>query len=293
MRIVKTTVVLLVGILMFDFATSHAQNDNSMYVSVINDQTVDSYLEKTISINAVDIPFAKALREIADKGNLRLTYQEKDLPEKRITITEKRITVYNALKELLYNDENINIYTSPSRQAVLVSKNAEIKNPNMVSINIDGIVRGVVTDEKTGETLPGANIYIEELERGASTNENGVFEIAGIRAGTYTLAVTFIGYQSHRQSFTVEDNQTTNLKISLKKDLMGLENVVVTGVATGVQRRNLANAVSSVDAEELNQAPSQSVEQSLQGKITGANIQRNSGAPGGGDTSKSPRGVFY
>jgi len=58
--------------------------------------------------------------------------------------------------------------------------------------------------------------------------------------------------------------------------------VVVTGQATGVEQRNLANAVTTVPTEQLNRAPVQTIEGALQGKIPGALIQMNSGAPGGG-----------
>ncbi|MDQ3556277.1 MAG: SusC/RagA family TonB-linked outer membrane protein, partial [Gemmatimonadota bacterium] len=52
--------------------------------------------------------------------------------------------------------------------------------------------------------------------------------------------------------------------------------------ATTVARRNLANAVATITSEELNRTPSESVDKALQGKIAGANITANSGAPGGG-----------
>src|SRR6267154_1062993 len=55
-----------------------------------------------------------------------------------------------------------------------------------------------------------------------------------------------------------------------------------TGQATTVDRRNLANAVATVSGEEVSRVSAQTVEQALQGKVVGASIQANSGAPGGG-----------
>src|SRR5262245_36391787 len=80
----------------------------------------------------------------------------------------------------------------------------------------------------------------------------------------------------------VSADQST-VQIALEADALRLEEVVVTGQATGVQRRNLANAVASVKAEQLNIAPASSVETLLAAKIAGADIQSNSGAPGGGN----------
>ena len=70
--------------------------------------------------------------------------------------------------------------------------------------------------------------------------------------------------------------------MALEPDVFKLEEIVITGQATGVENRNLANAVSTVSGAELTRAPTPTVESALQGKIPGATIQANSGAPGGG-----------
>ena len=59
--------------------------------------------------------------------------------------------------------------------------------------------------------------------------------------------------------------------------------MVVTGPASGISRRNLANSVASIDAEDLTRVPAISIEQAFQGKVAGAQIQQNTGAPGGGN----------
>lgn len=74
----------------------------------------------------------------------------------------------------------------------------------------------------------------------------------------------------------------TEVNASLVRDVLQLEEQVVTGEATTVARQNLANDVASVNADELNRAPAPTIEYALQGKIAGATISANSGAPGGG-----------
>ena len=69
----------------------------------------------------------------------------------------------------------------------------------------------------------------------------------------------------------------------MRKDVLKLEQIVVTGQASGMSRRNLANSVASVGAEEIAKVPASSIENALQGKVAGAQIQQNTGAPGGGD----------
>ncbi|MEZ4433559.1 MAG: TonB-dependent receptor [bacterium] len=65
-------------------------------------------------------------------------------------------------------------------------------------------------------------------------------------------------------------------------DADAIEEIVVTGRATGIAEQNQANSVARVTAEQLRDVPAPTISEALQGKIAGANIQSNSGAPGGG-----------
>ena len=77
----------------------------------------------------------------------------------------------------------------------------------------------------------------------------------------------------------------------MEQDVAKLDEVVVTGLSTTVKRRNLANAVATISSKELSgTAPAQTLDAALEGKIPGAYINANSGAPGGGISVKL-RGV--
>ena len=58
-----------------------------------------------------------------------------------------------------------------------------------------GDITGVITEEATGETLPGVNVRIVGTNFGAATDVDGRFTIKSIRPGEYTLEITFIGFQ--------------------------------------------------------------------------------------------------
>ncbi|MEP6779975.1 MAG: TonB-dependent receptor plug domain-containing protein, partial [Gemmatimonadaceae bacterium] len=68
----------------------------------------------------------------------------------------------------------------------------------------------------------------------------------------------------------------------LERDVLELEGVSVTGQATTVDRSAAATAVATVSSDELNRVPARSIESNLAGKVAGARIFENSGAPGGG-----------
>jgi TonB-linked SusC/RagA family outer membrane protein len=79
--------------------------------------------------------------------------------------------------------------------------------------------------------------------------------------------------------------------VLLEEDVTSLEEIVISGLATTVKRSNLANAVVSVDANELMGATNpQTLDYALYGKVTGVNMNSNGGAPGGG-VSMQFRGI--
>ncbi len=110
------------------------------------------------------------------------------------------------------------------------------------------------------------------------SNDDGNFSLA-VPAGEQRLTVTSIGFRS--AEVTVAAGQTS-VGIALERDVLSLDEIVVTGHATGVRRQNLANAVATVGSDDFSRAPVASFEQALQGRVAGANVQANNGAPGGG-----------
>jgi TonB-dependent SusC/RagA subfamily outer membrane receptor len=111
------------------------------------------------------------------------------------------------------------------------------------------------------------------------TRENGTFTLQ-VPSGPVVLTVRRIGYP---QTDVAIPTLTSSVDIVLKRDPLKLDQVVITGQATGISRRNLATSVASVSAEEMTKVTTQSIENAFQGKVAGAQISQSTGAPGGGN----------
>ena len=142
-------------------------------------------------------------------------------------------------------------------------------------------ITGSVRDSLTGAPIAGARIGVQGSAVAVSPNAAGQFELLNAPAGDVTLLVRAVGYR--RQEVRVPAGVST-VDISLGRDVFKIEEIVVTGAATGVERRNLANAVATVGADDIAAVPQMtaSLEHVLQGKVAGVDIQSNGGAPGGG-----------
>lgn len=141
-------------------------------------------------------------------------------------------------------------------------------------------VTGLVTRQDAGTPLDGAEVSVIGPTRGQTvrTGADGRYTITG-PTGEFRLQVRAIGFR--RVEFTVPAGQET-ANFALAQDVFNLSEVVVSGQATTIERRSATTSVSLVTGEDLKKVPVPTVEASLTGKITGVNLQTNSGAPGGG-----------
>ena len=140
-------------------------------------------------------------------------------------------------------------------------------------------VTGKVTEEGSGAPIPSAQIQVRGSTTGGLTREDGTFSIR-VPAGDVVLVVRRLGYPPVEARVAADQS---DIAIVMRKDALKLDQVVITGQATGISRRNLPNSIASVSAEQVAKVSASAVDQALQGKIAGANISTSTGAPGGGN----------
>ena len=135
-------------------------------------------------------------------------------------------------------------------------------------------VEGKVTDQSTGDPLPGVNIIIKGRSEGTVTDLNGDFVIP-VRGNDDVLVFRFIGFVE--EEVPVQGQSTINL--ALVPDVKALSEVVVVGYGS-IQKKDLTGAVSTIGAEELVARGTTSPMAAIQGQVAGVNITSSSGLPG-------------
>jgi len=135
-------------------------------------------------------------------------------------------------------------------------------------------VSGVVYDEKK-ITIPGVTVISGKPPKAlASTNGRGEFRVS-VPEGA-TLVFKFMGYVEKR--VTLKPGQT-KISVTMQEDQSALEEVVVRGYVTRSKELSTGSSFT-ISGDEVQDVPVASVEQLLQGKVPGMNIQVNTGAPG-------------
>lgn len=118
-------------------------------------------------------------------------------------------------------------------------------------------VNGFVYDDSNGEALIGANVYIQELGIGASTNNSGYFVIPNVPKGEVRLICSYISYEMFSQDIIVSASRQSTLKIYLKPSTVQTEEVVVTGDSIPTIEKMFAKPISRINlnAQQINQIP--------------------------------------
>lgn len=136
----------------------------------------------------------------------------------------------------------------------------------------DHLLKGVVRDAGTKETLPGASVLVKGTTQGTLTDIDGAFSM---QVGPKDiLVVTFVGYDN--QEITVSNQSNIDVKLNPRKTT--LDEVVVVGY--GVQKKSdVTGATSKIKGDELTKQSVMTATQAMQGKVAGVQII-SSGSPG-------------
>ena len=90
-----------------------------------------------------------------------------------------------------------------------------------------GTVKGVVKDSKDNPVL-GATVMVANTANGTITAEDGSFSL-NVEAGEQKIIASFVGYKSSTQAITVTDGGTSEVNFTLSEDVLGLDEIIVTG----------------------------------------------------------------
>jgi len=145
----------------------------------------------------------------------------------------------------------------------------------------NGTITGTVVDQAGGPVSP-ARVLLGATNKGAVTNQQGKYVIAGVAPGTYDVRVAIIGYAGETQRVTVGAGQSSTADFTVKRVALSLDAVLVT--TSGEQRaRENGNAVSTIRASQIVETqPITSMTDLLSGRAAGVNILPSTGTVGGG-----------
>jgi TonB-linked SusC/RagA family outer membrane protein len=151
-------------------------------------------------------------------------------------------------------------------------------SPDVAAGQLGRTITGTVTRAVGAQPIANVTVTVSGSRESARTDEAGRY---AIQAPEEDVRLTFRAIGFNRKEVLVPVSQST-VDVALNEDVFELEAVVVTGQATMMERRNATTATSYVSGDEAKRVPAPTIESALAGRVTGVNLQSNSGAPGGG-----------
>lgn len=251
MRIMRLTIILLIGFCLHASAGGYAQN-----VTVSGKNMT---MEKVFSRIKAQTGYTFWYNvELVDKaGKMNLDIRNKPLNEALDVCFQNQPFGYEIIGKTIVVKQKEVVPASFVRAAATL--------PPPIT------VKGKVTDEN-GQPLAGVSVVVGSSNAGTATDANGNYSIEVADDGTLTFS--FVGFAP--QIVSVDGRST--IDISLKREESALSAVVVVGY--GTQRKiDVTGSVASIKGSDIANQPVSNPLSGLQGKVAGVQIT-NSGAPG-------------
>lgn len=166
-----------------------------------------------------------------------------------------------------------------------MSKNKNMRNLILVILCLlSYVVRAQTITGKTstnGDALPYVNVYLKGTQKGAVSNDNGMFSFRNVAPGKYTIIASFTGYQTQKRSITVSESKDVTINFNLPESEL-LDEVVVTGTLKAVSRLDSPVPVEVYSTTFLKKNPTPNIFEALQ-NVNGVRPQINCNVCNTGD----------
>jgi TonB-linked SusC/RagA family outer membrane protein len=229
----------------------------------------NSYTQtQKLTIELENVKAKKVLDEIENQSQFYFLYNEKLVDvdfDSSVKIAEEN--VFKVLDNL-FAGRNIS-YNVVDNQIILSKKEFGASEVQQTGKTLTGTVI-----DSQGEPIPGVTVSVQGTTQGTITDMDGNYSIT-VDEIAEVLVFSFIGMKSREVPI---GNQNT-IDITLTKDVVGLEEVVVVGYSAQ-KKSTLTGAVSPVNVSDLGKRRVGDLGQALQGQVSGVQVTQSTGAPG-------------
>ena len=136
------------------------------------------------------------------------------------------------------------------------------------------VLLGRVVDSVTTRAIAGGDVKIMGTSLVAPVREDGSFALS-IPLREVTLSIVATGYRTKELQLQPTNSESV-LEVQLVRDFFNQGREVISGQATGVERKNSANTIGEVSSEDLARGGTRRMDQALKGRVPGAEVSVSS-----------------
>ncbi len=252
LRIMKLTVILLLGSMVAMSATTYSQNTR-LNVSSKNASLIDIF------------------RNIEDQSEFYFYFNKEEVKSKEaVSVDMKDEVISNILDQVLANTGLE--YKIIDRYVVVKTKGSA--DP-VIAMQTFRKISGKVSDA-SGATLPGVSVVVKGTATGTITDAEGNYNLGNVPENAILL-FSFVGMKSKE----IASGGKSTINIVLEEESIGLEEVVAIGYGT-IKKVAMTGSISSVQGSSLSKRETTQLSSALQGTTSGVMVTRSSSSPGDG-----------
>ncbi len=209
--------------------------------------------EKRVALNLENAGFKELRKVVKDSFNFRIYYVDQNVQSERFTFSGSAMSLQDVIREC------------EAQSALDFVVNHEKETIELL-IREDVLVTGQVLELGTQDPLPAATIQSTDSYSSTITDINGRFTLKLYQKDSFE--VSYLGYQSTK---LLLDPQNPNPIVYLKLDIVNLNEVIVVAYGQQVQK-SIKGSIEKVLAKDLKKFNSTSLEQKLQGRVSGLQV---------------------
>ncbi|WP_158644059.1 SusC/RagA family TonB-linked outer membrane protein [Pseudobacter ginsenosidimutans] len=234
------------------------------------------YAQK-ITLHEKNAPLQKIFKEIRKQSGYLFLYTDELIRDARNTdVVVKEVPLEEALRAAF--KEQPLTFTIVNKTIIVRRKEEPAPVPAVtLEIFAKHSIKGTVVDEDN-TPISGASVVLNGSKHGTSTGAAGEFVLNDVNSGEYEIVVTSVGFARLTQKIRVRD-ESLNLTLTLTKSASRLDEIVVTAYGSGRQG-SITGSVSTMTSKQLEHSPRASVQDNLQGNVSGVMVSTGSGQPG-------------
>ncbi len=146
-----------------------------------------------------------------------------------------------------------------------------------------GSVSGTVTNADNGNYMPGASVQLEGTSIRGFTNHQGQYRLVQVPAGSYTLNVSYLGWDDASVPVTVSAGVTTEQNVALGSDVVVLEEFIIESIVAGqarsINQQRMSDTITNVIASDaIGRLPDATVGEALM-RLPGIGVDKDRGEP--------------
>ena len=229
---------------------------------------------QTIQLDLRQVSLDEALAQLRAQADIDIVYAQRLVADQRATCQYKGTSRADALACVL-GGSSLEAQRVRRGQYVLVRaqpSGATPARPPRTSLT------GFVTDAQTGEALPGAHIYLTDLQVGATTNSVGYFAFSSIPSGAYPAQISYLGFEPLDTTLVAADSA---LRLALRPSTLEADGVVVEAGIDEPEQSGRMPGMLSAELGQMSRMPALSEQDLFQALQWSPGIRKTSPLNGG------------